>query len=64
MVTDKMLPGTVISQGLWWGGKGKKQRINVLTPDRLSDMDGGATFFSATVEVKKREQALAGPGCS
>ncbi|MNE93548.1 hypothetical protein D3C80_1914120 [compost metagenome] len=58
MVTDKMLPGTVISQGLWWGGKGKKQRVNVLTPDRLSDMAGGATFFSATVEVKKRKQVL------
>lgn len=62
MVTDKMLPGTVISQGLWWDGKGRKQRVNVLTPDRLSDMGGGATFFSATVEVKKREQALAAPG--
>ncbi|KUP21500.1 molybdopterin oxidoreductase family protein [Paenibacillus sp. DMB5] len=62
MVTDKMLPGTVISQGLWWGGKGRKQRVNVLTPDRLSDMDGGATFFSATVEVKKRKQVLEVPG--
>ncbi|CAH1209918.1 Dimethyl sulfoxide reductase DmsA [Paenibacillus auburnensis] len=61
MVTEKMLPGTVISQGLWWEGQGTRQRVNVLTPDRLSDMDGGATFFSATVEVKKREQALASP---
>lgn len=51
-VTDKMLPGTVISQGLWWDGKGKRQRVNVLTPDRLSDMGNGATFFSATVEVR------------
>ncbi|MNR33550.1 hypothetical protein D3C85_1512320 [compost metagenome] len=62
MVTEKMLPGTVVSQGLWWDGQGTRQRVNVLTPDRLSDMDGGATFFSATVEVKKREQALASPG--
>ncbi|SDM57439.1 molybdopterin-containing oxidoreductase family protein [Paenibacillus jilunlii] len=57
MVTDKMLPGTVISQGLWWEGKGHKQRVNVLTPDRLSDMGNGATFFSATVEVKRRGEA-------
>lgn len=56
-VTDKMLPGTVISQGLWWEGKGKPQRVNVLTPDRLSDMGNGATFFSATVEVRLREAA-------
>lgn len=44
VVTDKMLPGTVISQGLWWEGKGRRQRVNVLTPDRLSDMGNGATF--------------------
>ncbi|MRN54200.1 molybdopterin-containing oxidoreductase family protein [Paenibacillus monticola] len=53
-VTDKMLPGTVISQGLWWEGKERRQRVNVLTPDRLSDMGNGATFFSTTVEVKRR----------
>ncbi|MCL6601954.1 MAG: molybdopterin oxidoreductase family protein [Paenibacillus sp.] len=53
-VMDKMLPGTVISQGLWWEGKGRSQRSNVLTPDRLSDMGNGATFFSSTVEVELR----------
>ncbi|KGE20326.1 molybdopterin-containing oxidoreductase family protein [Paenibacillus wynnii] len=53
-VVDKMLPGTVISQGLWWEGKDRPQRSNVLTPDRLSDMGNGATFFSSTVEVKRR----------
>lgn len=52
-VTDKMLPGTVISQGLWWEGERGTQRSNVLTPARISDMGGGATFFSATVEVVK-----------
>ncbi len=53
-VTDAMLPGTVISQGLWWDGEGKKQRSNSLTSGRLSDMGNGATFFSATVEVKRQ----------
>ncbi|OAB47638.1 oxidoreductase [Paenibacillus antarcticus] len=53
IVTDKMLPGTVISQGLWWEKDGKKQSANVLTPDRLADMGEGATFFSTTVEVSK-----------
>lgn len=53
-VTDAMLPGTVISQGLWWDGDGKKQRSNTLTSNRLSDMGNGATFFSATVEVKRQ----------
>jgi len=27
--------------------------INVLTSDRLTDMGGGATFYSALVEVEK-----------
>ncbi|MFF3922166.1 molybdopterin-containing oxidoreductase family protein [Paenibacillus lactis] len=52
-VVDKMLPGTVVSQGLWWEGEGRKQRANALTPDRLADMGGGATFFSTVVEVKR-----------
>lgn len=54
IVTDKMLPGTVISQGLWWDGKGSKQRANSLTSDRLADMGGGATFFSTVVQVKRQ----------
>ena len=53
-VTDKMSPGTVVSQGLWWEGEGRKQRANALTPDRLSDMGEGATFFSTVVEVKRQ----------
>ncbi|WP_418039595.1 molybdopterin-containing oxidoreductase family protein [Paenibacillus xylanilyticus] len=53
-VSESMLPGTVISQGLWWDGSGRKQRVNSLTPNRLSDMGNGATFFSATVEVKRQ----------
>lgn len=52
-VVDKMLPGTVVSQGLWWEGEGRKQRANALTPDRLADMGEGATFFSTVVEVKR-----------
>lgn len=53
-VTDLMLPGTVISQGLWWGGKERRQRANALTSDRLSDMGQGATFFSTVVNVKRQ----------
>ncbi|MEK5059606.1 oxidoreductase [Paenibacillus sp. FSL H7-0326] len=52
---ETMLPGTVISQGLWWEGADGRQRANVLTPDRLSDMGRGATFFSTTVQVIKQE---------
>lgn len=54
-VTDKMLPGTVVSQGLWWQQEGgTRARANALTPDRLADMGGGAVFFSTVVDVKRR----------
>ncbi|WP_110930898.1 molybdopterin-containing oxidoreductase family protein [Paenibacillus bouchesdurhonensis] len=57
-VTEKMLPGTVVSQGLWWEREGKRQRANALTPERLSDMGNGATFFSTVVEVKRQRKCV------
>lgn len=52
-VGDSVLSGVVVSQGLWAGMDGTKQLVNSLTPDRLSDMGGGATFFSGSVGIKK-----------
>lgn len=53
-VTDAVLPGVLVTQGLWWehGNKGA-QAVNALTSQRLSDMGGGATFFSTRVDVEK-----------
>ncbi|RCX19173.1 anaerobic selenocysteine-containing dehydrogenase [Fontibacillus phaseoli] len=53
-VESKMLPGTVVSQGLWWEQGGQRRRVNALTPDRLADMGGGAVFFSTVVDVKRQ----------
>ncbi|MBS4192964.1 molybdopterin oxidoreductase family protein [Bacillus sp. FJAT-49705] len=52
-VGELVLQGVVVSQGLWADAKRKKQHVNALTPDRLSDMGGGATFFSGKVQVEK-----------
>jgi anaerobic selenocysteine-containing dehydrogenase len=54
-VDDSVPPG-VVGAYLDWarlspGGK----NINALTSDRLADMGGGATFYSALVEVEKAE---------
>lgn len=51
---EDVLPGVLVSQGLWWeeGNEGV-QAVNALTPQRLADMGGGATFFSTRVEVEK-----------
>lgn len=52
-VGENVLPGVVVSQGLWADMPGKKQTVNALSPDRLADMGGGATFFSGRVNVAK-----------
>ncbi|UKS31245.1 molybdopterin oxidoreductase family protein [Paenibacillus sp. HWE-109] len=48
-----VLPGVVVSQGLWADGPGNKALVNALTPDRVADMGGGATFFSGRVRIEK-----------
>jgi anaerobic selenocysteine-containing dehydrogenase len=52
-VGENVLPGVVVTQGLWADSPGKKQLVNSLTPDRVADMGGGATFFSGRVDVEK-----------
>ncbi|ANS77309.1 oxidoreductase [Paenibacillus yonginensis] len=56
VVTERMLPGTVVSQGLCWGEDGRQTRVNALTSGRLADMGGGATFFSTAVEVERLKE--------
>lgn len=52
-VGENVLPGVVATQGLWQKLEGSNQLVNSLTPDRLSDMGGGATFFSGRVDIEK-----------
>ncbi|MFC4811282.1 molybdopterin-containing oxidoreductase family protein [Paenibacillus sp. GCM10023250] len=52
-VGEDVLPGVVVSQGLWADGKDRKAVVNALTPDRVADMGQGATFFSGRVSVAK-----------
>lgn len=51
-----VLPGTLVTQGLWWDDEQSgRSAVNALTPQRLADMGGGATFFSNRVEVVKHD---------
>lgn len=54
MVGEDVLPGVAVSQGLWADKPGTKWLVNTLTPDRIADMGGGATFFSGRVTIAKR----------
>ncbi|WP_305779708.1 molybdopterin dinucleotide binding domain-containing protein, partial [Paenibacillus sp. 598K] len=53
VVGDQVMRGAVVSQGLWSDEPGTPRHVNALTPDRLADMGGGATFFSGRVEVTR-----------
>ncbi len=50
-VNGAVRPGTV-SARLYWAKLSPGGSINVLTSERLTDMGGGATFYSALVEVE------------
>lgn len=52
-VGDDVLPGVVVSQGLWADSADSGALVNALTPDRLADMGGGAVFFSGRVQVER-----------
>ncbi|QHT60225.1 molybdopterin-dependent oxidoreductase [Paenibacillus lycopersici] len=52
-VGEDVLPGVVVSQGLWSDGKADNAVVNALTPDRVADMGQGATFFSGRVDVAR-----------
>ncbi len=49
-VGNDVLPGVLVTQGLW---AGSDHKVNALTPDRIADMGGGATFFSGRVNIRK-----------
>ncbi|MGG0411778.1 molybdopterin oxidoreductase family protein [Peribacillus simplex] len=53
---ENVLPGVLVSQGLWQNTPETKQHINSLTPDRLADMGNGAVFFSGRVDLEKVQQ--------
>ncbi|MDQ6600423.1 molybdopterin oxidoreductase family protein [Bacillus salipaludis] len=52
-IGENVLPGVLVTQGLWADQQGTRQLVNTLTPDRIADMGGGATFFSGRVNVEK-----------
>jgi len=52
-VGENVLRGVAVTQGLWGADDDTKHLVNSLTPDRIADMGGGATFFSGRVSVNK-----------
>ena len=53
MVTDSVPPGVVAARLDWAKLHPGSANVNVLTSERLTDLGGGATFYSALVEVER-----------
>jgi anaerobic selenocysteine-containing dehydrogenase len=53
-VDGEVRPGVVFAPSVRWNKHAADHRnINVLTSDRLTDIGGGATFFSCLVDIEK-----------
>jgi anaerobic selenocysteine-containing dehydrogenase len=51
-VDGAVQPGVVSARLGWARTQAQRRNINVLTSERLTDMGGGPTFYSALVEVE------------
>jgi anaerobic selenocysteine-containing dehydrogenase len=53
-VGETTRPGVAIAPATWWNGHHRARTgINALTSQRVSDMAGGATFYTNLVQVEK-----------
>lgn len=52
-IVESIQPGTVCARLHWAKLHADGNNVNVLTSDRLTDLGGGATFYSTLVEVEK-----------
>lgn len=51
---ETVLPGVAVGTGVWWPRHSPDgANLNQTTPDRLSDMGNGATFFSNLVQIER-----------
>ena len=51
--TDRVPPGLVVAEGVWWAVHAPGDRtVNALTSQRLTDRGGGSTFYDNRVDVR------------
>ena len=53
VISDRTVPGQVVSEGVWWREriKGQGASVNVLTSQRLTDEGAGSTFYDVRVSI-------------
>ena len=54
-LTERTAPGRVVTEGVWWKEHTKTGNVNLLTAQRLTDKEGGSTFYDVCVDVRAAE---------
>lgn len=52
-LSDRVKRGTLVTEGVWWQTYTKDGNTNRLTSMRLTDKDGGSTFYDVSVTIEK-----------
>lgn len=51
--SDRVKRGTLVTEGVWWQAYTKDGNTNRLTSMRLTDKDGGSTFYDVSIDIEK-----------
>ena len=51
--SDRVKRGTLVTEGVWWQCYTKDGNTNRLTSMRLTDKEGGSTFYDVSVTIEK-----------
>ena len=52
-LTDRVLRGTVVSEGVWWQAYTQGGNVNRLTSQRATDKGEGSTFYDVRVDIER-----------
>ena len=52
-LSDRVNRGTLVTEGIWWQAYTKDGNTNRLTSMRLTDKDGGSTFYDVSIDIEK-----------
>ena len=52
-LSDRVKKGTLVTEGIWWQTCTKDGNVNRLTSMRLTDKDGGSTFYDVSIDLEK-----------
>ena len=52
-LSDRVNRGTLVTEGVWWQTYTKDGNTNRLTSMRLTDKDGGSTFYDVSIDIEK-----------